>query len=225
MNYKRGLKVAAIFAFFGLISGIPNFHSQDFMNPFNMPGILLLRIFWSDWEIGHGGFLFNIIANPLCYAIAGFCIGAFTRSIKALYASVGILAVCLFSYHFYTYSLPKIRLDNRIKKQHQNDITDRLAKDPNDIYALHAMGVKHFTQTHKYNEAEKYFQKVVSIEQPKGTFSTEGQRCLLYLALIYQSWNQKDKAENYYQQFLATNPDFNSDFVLLNYNNDYLRKK
>ena len=107
----------------------------------------------------------------------------------------------------------------------ENDVNTRLAKDPNDIYALHWMGVKHFSRTGKYEEAEKYLQKVISIERPKGTYSIEGQRCLLYLALIYQSWNEKEKAENFYQQFLATNPDLKNDLVLLNYSNDYLRKR
>lgn len=190
-----------------------------------MPGILLLKIFWDDWEIGHGAFIFNIIANPIFYAVAGFCIGLLTKSMKAVSIWCGILAASFFSYHFYIYTLPKIRMENSIKREHQNDIPDMLAKDPNDIYALHAMGVKHFTKTLKFDEAAKYFQKVVSIEKPAGTYSTEGQRCLLYLALIYQSWNEKEKAEEYYQQFIATNPDLKNDFVLLQYSNNYLRKR
>ncbi len=116
-------------------------------------------------------------------------------------------------------------MEYSIHKQFKNDMENRLAKDPNDIYALHAIGVKHFTKTMKVDEAEKYFQRVISIEEPKGAYSIEGQRCLLYLALIYQSWNEKEKAENYYQQFLATNPDLKKDFVLLNYSNNYLKKK
>ncbi len=220
MNFKRGLKVAGIFAIFGFIFGL----SINKVNPFNAPGILLLRIFWSNWEIGHGSILFNIISNPLCYAVGGFGIGLFTKSIKGVYVWLFVLFIYIFSFNFFVYTLPKLKMENSIKREHQNDMTDRLEKDPNDIYALHALGVKHFTKTLKFDEAEKYFQKVISIERPTGIYSIEGQRCLLYLALIYQSRNEKDKAEDYYKQFMATNPNLTDDLVFLNYSNVYLRK-
>jgi tetratricopeptide (TPR) repeat protein len=87
------------------------------------------------------------------------------------------------------------------------------------------MGVHHLTRTGRYREAEKYFRKVVDLESAKGGFSPEGQRSLIYLAIIYQSLGEYDRAEEHYQKFIGTDPDLENDLVLLNYNNDYLKRK
>jgi hypothetical protein len=168
MNIKQGIKIGGIFAIFGFLFGLPIMNS---LNPLNMPGLYILRILWSDWEIGHGGFLFNILTNTFCYAIAGFLIGLFSKSGNMILIWVGVFVLSLCSYYFFIYTLPSYKLNQNIMRQLRQEVDDRLAKDPNDVYALHWMGVHHLTRTGNYKEAEKYFKKVVDIQSLQKVYS------------------------------------------------------
>lgn len=166
-----------------------------------------------------------MITNPLFYGLIGYLVGIFSKSRPQIFYVTGLLAIILlFSSLYLDLIQPYIRHARSISQLKQQAIK-KLEADPNDIGALHWMGVHHLTRTRQYQQAEKYFRKIVDLESTKADFSSNGQRSLIYLAIIYQSWGQHDKADNYYRQFIATAPDLQNDLVLLNYNNRYLKRK
>jgi len=152
------------------------------------------------------------------------------RQLFRVTCAIGLSIIPLFILFTFLYLLiiqPYIRHIEHARSINQlkQQAIKKLEADPNDIGALHWMGVHHLTRTRRYQEAEKYFRKIVDLESAEGDFSTGGQRSLIYLATIYQSWAEHDKAENYYQQFIATAPNLENDTVLISYNNRYLKKR
>lgn len=224
MNKKRGWITAGLFATVGFIFATNTFIQTVSLVP-TFPGYFILRIFMDAWDIGHGGYLLMMITNPLFYGLIGYLVGIFSKSRPQIFYVTGLLAIILlFSSLYLDLIQPYIRHARSINQLKQQAIK-KLEADPNDIGALHWMGVHHLTRTGQYQQAEKYFRKIVDLESTKADFSSNGQRSLIYLAIIYQSWGQHDKADNYYRQFIATAPDLQNDLVLLNYNNRYLKRK
>ncbi len=226
IHWKRSAVTTVIFAIAGFVIACLTFSSVPLVN---WPGICCLSLYlrimhesiWEKWE-----YLF--IANAVIYGVIGCFIGAFTRtSRQTLYITglfVIIILVGAFSwlcFREYERYVKHSRSINEWKRL----VTNRLEVDPNDIYALYWVGVHHLTRTGQYLEAERCFKKVVDLELTQNVFSSMGQHSLIYLAIIYQSWGRYQEAENFYQGFIATKPDFNNDLALLNYNNDYLKAK
>lgn len=224
MRNKRGLAVGGIFALAGLIFVVVSFKMNTGILP-SVPGYFILRIFLSPMDIFEGGYAyFMLITNSLFYGVIGYLIGLFSKSRRQAFFITGLLAIILLFISLYFHLiLPYIKYTRSINQGVQQAIK-KLEADPNDIFWLHCLGVHHFG-TGRYREAEKYFRKVVDLESVKGGFSAEGQRSLIYLAIIYQSWGESERAEEHYQKFIGTGPDLENDLVLLNYNNDYLKRK
>lgn len=222
MNHKRGFITAGIFAIAGFIFAIPAYAGEPVI-ALIFPVLLILRIFMEKWDLFLLELLIMII-NPIFYGIIGYLIGAFSKSTRQVLLITGLLAIVLLFSSFAPEFKRYIRHSRSINQLKQQAIR-KLEADPNDIGALHWMGVHHLTRTGQYQEAEKYFRKIVDLESAEGDFSRGGQRSLIYLAIIYQSWGEHDKAENYYQKFIATTPDLTGDLVLVNYNNRYIKKR
>lgn len=227
MNNKQGCITAAIFAIAGFIFATANFMANAITIP-TFPAFLILRIFIGKWAVLDAFVIYPyliIIANPLLYGVVGYLIGLFSKSRRQIFCITGLLAIILLLSSLYFHLIGPYIERSRSINQHKQQMTKKLEVDPNDIYALHWMGYHHFTRTGQYQEAEKYFRKIVDLESTLSNFPTLQQRNLIYLAIIYQSWGEHDKAENYYRQFIATAPDLTGDLVLMNYNNRYIKKR
>lgn len=227
LNNKRGSITAAILAIAGFIFVTANFMANAITIP-SFPAFLILRIFIGKWAVGDAFVIYPyliIIANPLLYGVVGYLIGLFSKSRQQIFCITGLLAIILLFSSLYFHLIgPYIEHSRSINRMKQQAIK-KLEANPNDIYALHWMGVHHLTRTRQYQEAEKYFRRVVELETYGCDFSTFVQRSLIHLAIIYQSQGKHDKAEYYYRQFIATDPDLKDDLVLLNYSNQYLRRR
>jgi len=227
MNNKQGCITAAIFAIAGFIFATANFMANAITIP-TFPAFLILRIFIGKWAVLDAFVIYPyliIIANPLLYGVVGYLIGLFSKSRRQIFCITGLLAIILLLSSLYFHLIGPYIERSRSINQHKQQMTKKLEVDPNDIYALHWMGYHHFTRTGQYQEAEKYFRKIVDLESTLSNFPTLQQRNLIYLDIIYQSWGEHDKAENYYQKFIATAPDLTGDLVLMNYNNRYIKKR
>lgn len=226
IHWKRSAVTTVVFAVVGFVVALLTFGSFPLIN---WPGACCLSLYlrimhesiWEEWE-----YLF--IANAAVYAVIGCFIGAFTKTNRqTLYITGLFVAIILFG----AFSLLCFRECRSYVRRSQStnelrrSVISKLEVDPNDITALHWMGVHHFTRTGQYQEAEKYFRRVVELEAFGGDSSSYVQRSFIYLAIIYQSWGRHQEAEDFYQKFIATEPDFKNDLVLLNYNNGYLRIK
>jgi tetratricopeptide (TPR) repeat protein len=225
MNNKRGLAVGGIFALAGLIFVFVIFKTNK-GQVLMLPGCFILLIFMSMNDIfegGHANFIF--LTNPLFYGVVGYLIGLFSKSRRQVFFIAGLLTSILLLYFHLICPCIKYIKDTRSINRGVQQAIKKLEADPNDIFWLHCLGVHHLTRTSKYREAEKYFRKVVDLESAKGGFSAYGQRSLIYLAIIYQSWGESERAEEHYQKFIGTGPDLENDLVLLNYNNNYLKRK
>lgn len=165
------------------------------------------------------------LTNPLFYGVVGYLIGLFSKSRRQVFFITGLLAIILLFISLYFHLILPYIKDTRSTNQWVQQAIKKLEADPNDIITLHCMGVHHLNGTKQYREAEKYFRKVVDLESVKGSFSSQGQRSLIYLAIIYQSWGESERAEEHYQKFISTNPDLENDLVLVNYNHDYKLKR
>ena len=230
VSKRKGFITAAIFAIAGLIFATVNFVVNAITFP-TFPGFFISRIFIGKWAVGGAFYIYPVvimITNPLFYGIIGYLIGAFSKSRRQIFYIAGLFAIVLLLASVYVHAIrpymARIRHSYSLD-QAERQLKEKLETDPNDIIALHWLGVHHLTRTGQYREAEKYFRQVVELEAFEGEFSSYVQRSLIYLAIIYQSWREYDKADNYYRQFIATDPDLEKDLVLLNYNKDYLKRK
>jgi tetratricopeptide (TPR) repeat protein len=226
IHWKRSAVTTLTFAIAGLVVAWLTIGSFPLVN---WPGYCCLSLYlrimqkhiWEELQ-------YLLIANAAVYGVVGYFIGAFTKTNRQTLYFTGLFSVIVlfgaFSWFFFREHERYIR-HSRLTNELKQSATGKLEVDPNDIYALHWMGVHHLTRTGQYREAEKYFRKVVDLESAKGGFSTEGQRSLIYLAIIYQSWGESERAEEHYRKFIGTNPDLENDLVLLNYNRDYLKRK
>jgi tetratricopeptide (TPR) repeat protein len=225
MNNKRGLAVAGIFALAGFIFVAVSFKANTTIIP-SLPGYFVLRMFLSEHDIFNSEYVYlMLVTNPLFYGMIGYLVGLFSKSHRQVFFIIGLLAIILLFISLYFHLIWPYIKDTRSTNRGVQQAIKKLEADPNDIITLHCMGVHHLNGTKQYREAEKYFRKVVDLESVKGGFSSQGQRSLIYLAIIYQSWGEYDRAEEHYQKFISTGPDLENDLVLLNYNNDYLKRR
>lgn len=226
IHWKRSAVTTLTFAVAGLVVAWLTMGTFPLVN---WPGYCCLSLYlrimqqhiWEEWH-------YLLIANAAVYGVVGYFIGAFTKTNRQTLYFTGLFSFivlfggfCWFLFSSYERYVRHSRSINELKQAAIN----KLEADSNDIYALHWMGVHHLTRTGQYREAEKYFRKVVDLESAKGGFSVYGQRGLIYLAIIYQSWGESEQAEEHYQKFIGTNPDFENDLALLNCNMDYLKKR
>ena len=72
-------------------------------------------------------------------------------------------------------------------------------------------------------EAVAYYRKIVELEAGGGKLSRQARASLLRLALIYQSWGDYAVADQYYERFLASQPDLEGDPDLWHENVAYER--
>ena len=226
IHWKRGAVTAVTFAIAGFVVAWLTIGSFPLVN---WPGYCCLSLYlrimqrhiWEEWH-------YLLIANPVVYGVVGYFIGAFTKTNRQTLYFTGLFSVIVlfgaFSWFFFRGYERYVRHSRSISQGVQQAIK-KLEADPNDIFWLHCLGVHHLTRTGQYREAEKYFRKVVDLESAKDGFSVYGQRSLIYLAIIYQSWGESERAEEYYQKFIGTNPDFENDLAFLNLNMDYLKRK
>ncbi len=226
IQWKRSAVTTVIFTIAGFLITRLTLSSFPFIN---WPGFCCLSLYirimqehvWGEW-------VFLLIANTAVYGIIGCLIGAFTRTDRQTLRIAGLFVIVVLSgtlfWNLYR-GYERYASHSQLTEDLKQSATSKLEVDPNDIYALHWMGKHHLIKTRQYAEAEKYFRKIVDLESDKGAFSYEGQRSLIYLATIYQFWGRHQEAEKFYQKFIATGPDFKNDFLLWNYNNDYLNTK
>jgi hypothetical protein len=223
-NNRRGFMTAVFFAVAGLVFALWVIQANTTLLP-GAPGVYILLLFFSAWELGHGLLPFILLTNPLLYAVAGYAVGAFSRSPRQVIYIAGSLAIVLFFSSVYLHVVRPYVKEHQSVKQRTEGLTKKLLADPNDVTALFCMGVHRFGPTDEPELAKKCFLQVVALEEFGGEFSVYVQRSFMYLALIYQSSKEQDLAESYYKKFLATEPDLENDFVLLNYNRHYLEKQ
>jgi len=75
---RRGWITGAVYAGFAFIIVVPALGFEDILRVFTFPGELLLTQFMDYWIIGHGGFIYLFLTNPLGYFVIGFILGATT---------------------------------------------------------------------------------------------------------------------------------------------------
>jgi hypothetical protein len=97
VRIRRGWITGAIYAGFGFIivlawlaGGI-----EDVLRVFVFPGELLLTQFMDYWIIGHGGFIFLFLTNPLVYFVIGFLLGATTDKPSQTWILSLLLGFCM----------------------------------------------------------------------------------------------------------------------------------
>ncbi|HUT28898.1 MAG TPA: tetratricopeptide repeat protein [Sedimentisphaerales bacterium] len=215
---KKRWIVLAAFAAAGLALAMP-------LNVMSLPGYVILKQFVSFWELDERLVPLLLIANAAAYATLGYLVGLvlFAGSLRQRVIALGIIlamALALLGYIISTRARPSPSIG-----QLRDQMLASLRADPNDVYALHWLGFHHFSRTARFDQAEEYFSKVVDLESQKGAYSTFGRRSLIYLAIICQRRDDHDRAEGYYQKFMATNPDLQRDMVFRNYSNRYLNDK
>lgn len=89
---------------------------------------------------------------------------------------------------------------------------------------LYEEGNVYFFDFNDEVKAENAFEQFILIEREQGKFSEEGQKALLYLAVINKNKGDLVKGEKYYKDFLETNPDLESDYNLKSYQERYLKR-
>ena len=220
-NNKQGYVTAAMFAVAGFLFALWVLHANTALLP-GAPGLFVLLLFFSEWEIGHGLITFILLTNPLLYAVAGYAVGGFSRSRQQVIYIAGSLAIVLLFSSVYLHVVRPYAKNRQSVRQRTEILTKKLLADPNDVTALFFIGVHRFGPTGEPELAKECFLRVVELEEFGGEFSSYVQRSFLYLALIYQSRQEQDQAESYHKKFLATGPDLENDLVLLNFNRRYL---
>ncbi len=204
-KWGKGLPLAAAFGVCGFLIGTPMLAGALWV--LNFPGWMLLRIFFSDMEIGGGIYWLLMVTNPICYGLVGYLVGLLTRTRRQAFLTAGIVAAAAILVTVVAQAVLPAMERRRGTARLRREALTRLQADPEDVYALHWLGVHAYSRTRDYEEAAARFQRAAEVESKKGAFSIYGQGSLIYLALIYQSWGELDQAETYYDRFIATHPD------------------
>ncbi len=224
--WKRSAVTTVIFTIAGFLVARATLGSFPFVN---WPGFCCLGLYNSILqEQVRNQWAFLLLTSVTIYGITGFLIGAFAGTDRQALRIAGLFVIVILAgtlswnlYRGYERHASHSQLTEDLKRSAMS----KLEVDPNDIFALHWLGKHHLIKTRQYQDAEKYFRKIVDLELDKGTFSYEGQRSLIFLATIYQFWGRHQEADVFYRKFIATGPDFKNDLLLWNYNNDYLNTK
>lgn len=219
VNVKRAKIGAAAGAVAGLLLALYPFLET----PLCLPGYLVLRIFMDSWSIGHGGIVLLGLTNPIAYGALGFLVGAFLpvgrRTLLVFAGGVGVVVLTGVGYCYGPRWFRHIQWEHRARQA-----MARLSEDPNDVPALYQIG-HYYAVNHNDLMAAEYYRKIVALEAESDHLSLEAQRCLLSLAIICRSRGDLAAAEEYYRQFLASEPDLEHDPVLNHNNHFYLMQR
>jgi len=160
--------------------------------------------------------------NGALYAAVGFCLARRAKSLKPLLRQSCVIAAALITLSFvFDVAVPQARDALHLRELVRQNLAVVEAA-PESIYALHWLGHHHFARTGKFQDAERYFRRVLDARADESHYSVYAQRCLIYLALIHLSQGKTGQAETEYRSFLATAPDLADDLVLVYLNKLYM---
>lgn len=180
-------------------------------------------LFVSKHAMAGGVYILLYLANPAVYFIGGFILGALlNRPSKIIILSIILLLGMSGVGYYLGIASPRIKMEQSVLRSRESSFA-KLKANPNDIYALHNIGLDYFMQQNKPSEAAEYFKKVIQIESSSGAFSEPGQRSLMYLALISQRIGKPEEAAGYFKTYMESSPKMGT--VEIYYINKYRQKE